>query len=102
MSVSCVPTLSPLPGEAGVSPSTEDQGGALPALNPINARWIEKVPEQAQSANVGFYNVFLNLKRNTLMIFRASLHLRNIIHYHPLPLIINSSFNDLRVTDSHF
>lgn len=63
---------------------------------------MEGVPGQAQPANVGFYKVFISLAINTLMTCRTSVHLRNIIHYCPLPLIINSSINDLRVTDIHF
>lgn len=49
-----------------------------------------------------FYQVFISLKINTLMTFRTLFQLRDTIHYCPLPLIINSSINDLRVTDSHF
>lgn len=63
---------------------------------------MEGTPAQAQPANMGSYKVFICLEINTRMTCRTSLSLRNIIHYCPLPLIINSSINDLRVTDSHF
>lgn len=51
---------------------------------------------------MGFHKVFISLKINTLMTFRTLLQLRNGIYHCPLPLIINSSINDLRVTGSHF
>lgn len=68
----------------------------------MDTEQMEGAPGQAQPANVGFYKAFISPEINTLMTCRASLHLRNIIHYCPWPLVINSSINDLRVTDSHF
>lgn len=59
-------------------------------------------PGEAGPANMGFHKVFISLKINTLMTFRTLLQLRNGIYHCPLPLIINSSINDLRVTGSHF
>lgn len=59
-------------------------------------------PGEAGPANMGFHKVFFSLKINTLMTFRTLFQLRNGIRHCPLPLIINSSVNDLRVTGSHF
>lgn len=68
-------------------------------------RWL--APERFsvwrdQDGKHGFLQVFISLKINTLMTFRALLMAQR---YNPLlsvALIINSSINDLRVTGSHF
>lgn len=64
--------------------------------------WVKGAPGQAQPANMGFYKVVISIEINNTNECRTLVSLRNIIHYCPLPLIINSSISDLRVTDSHF
>lgn len=70
--------------------------------HPTNAWTHEQGTCTGVAANTSFCKVFISLEMYTLMTHRTAFHLRNVIHSCPVPLIINSSISDLRVTDKSF